>query len=259
MTTTGQWFAGKSVIVTGGASGIGRATARRFGEEGARVCIADLNVDAAQKVADEIAAGGGEASACKVDVAQEADNDRMVAETVKRHGGLDVAFLNAGYGGWAMDILEGDVAEFDRVMAINLRGPYLGLRSVARVIRPGGAIVLTASIAGLLGTGNTAAYAASKHGVIALVRSLAGTFAARGVRINALCPGGVKTAMTGMPVDDLGVAPDALPMVAYRERAHPEHMADAVLFMCSNRAAGMNGSSMVVDAGQTSCIPPIVK
>lgn len=255
MTTTGQWFAGKSVIVTGGASGIGRATAKRFGEEGARVCIADLNVDAAQKVADEIVAAGGEAFACKVDVAQEADNDRMVAETVKRHGGLDVAFLNAGYGGWAMDILEGDIAKFDRVMAINLRGPYLGLRSVARVIRPGGAIVVTASIAGILGAANTAAYAASKHGVLGLVRSLSGAFAARGVRINALCPGGVKTPMTRLPVDDLGVPPDALPMVAYRERAHPEHMADAVLFMSSNRAAGMNGSSMVVDAGQTSCIP----
>ena len=123
MATTGQWFAGKSVIVTGGGSGIGRATARRFGEEGARVCIADLNLEAAQKVADDIIAKGGDAFACKVDVAQEADNERMVAETVKRHGGLDIAFLNAGYGGWAVDLLEGDVGrrqDVDRLVHVDL-------------------------------------------------------------------------------------------------------------------------------------------
>ena len=151
MAAAGLWFKGKSVLVTGGGSGIGRAAARRFAEEGARVCIADLNLKAAQTVADAIVAAGGEAFACRADVAVEADNDTMVAEAVNHHGGLDVAFLNAGFGGWAMDTLTGDIADFDRIMAINLRGCYLGLRSVARVIPAGGSIVVTASVGGLTG------------------------------------------------------------------------------------------------------------
>ena len=252
MATTGQWFVGKSVIVTGGGSGIGRATARRFGEEGARVCVADLNLESAQKVAADIVAKGGDAFACQVDVAEEADNERMVAETVKRHGGLDVAFLNAGYGGWPVDLLEGDVAEFDRIIGINLRGCYLGMRSVIRSIRSGGAVVATASIGGLMGVSFNAAYAASKHGVIGMVKSFAEAFAVKGVRINALCPGAVATAMTGYPDGDLGLSGDALPMVEFKGRAAPEYMAESVLFMASHRAAGMTGSYMVVDAGQTS-------
>ena len=259
MATTGQWFQGKSVLVTGGASGIGRATAKRFAAEGARVCVADQNVEAARKVVDDIAAKGGDAFACEVDIALEADNQRMVAEVMQRHGALDVAFLNAGYGGWAMDALEGDVADFDRIIAINLRGCYLGLRSVARSIRSGGAIVVTASAGGIMGVSSNPAYAASKHGVVGLVRSLAEAFAARGVRINALCPGGVNTPMVGVQVGELALDADSLPMVPFRERAFPEHMAETVLFMASNRAAGMTGSSMVVDAGQTSSLVRPVK
>lgn len=259
MMTATPWFQGKSVLVTGGGSGIGRATAKRFAREGARVCIADLNLDAARTVADGIVAGGGDAFACAADIALEADNDRMVAELVQRYGGLDVAFLNAGYGGWAMDALEGHVADFDRVVAINLRGCYLGLRSVARAIRSGGAIVVTASVGGVMGVSFNPAYAASKHGVIGLVRSLAEAFAAKGVRINALCPGGVNTPMVGVLGGDLGVTADTLPMVGFRERAYPEHMAEMVLFMASNRAAAMTGSSMVVDAGQTSSLVRPVK
>lgn len=252
MTAAGLWFDGKSVLVTGAGSGIGRATAKRFSAEGARVCIADLDFEAARKVVAEIVAQGGDAFACQADIALEADNERMVAEVVQRHGGLDIAFLNAGYGGWPIDVFEGDVADFDRIIAINLRGCYLGLRSVARAIRPGGAIVATASVGGLIGVSFNPAYAASKHGVIGLVRSMAEAFAAKGVRINALCPGGVNTLMVGAQVADLGVDPDALPMVGFRERAYPEHMAETVLFMASNRAGGMTGSFMVVDSGQTS-------
>lgn len=252
MAVAGSWFKGKSVLVTGGGSGIGRAAARRFAEEGARVCIADLNLKAAQTVADAIVATGGYAFACMADVAAEADNDTMVAEAVNHHGGLDVAFLNAGFGGWAMDALTGDIADFDRIMAINLRGCYLGLRSVARAIRSGGAIVVTASVGGLTGVSSNPAYAASKHGVVGLVKSMAPSFAARGVRINALCPGGVNTPMVGAAIHDLDVAPDKLPMVGLGERAFPEHMAETVLFLASARAGGVNGSAMVVDGAQTS-------
>ena len=248
------WFAGKSVLVTGGGSGIGRASALRFAEEGASVCIVDVQLEAAETVAAAIMASGGQAFACVADVAKEADNDRMVAEAVHRHGKLDVAFLNAGYGGWAMDALEGDVADFDRVMAINLRGCYLGLRSVARALPYGGAIVVTASAGGLMGVEFNPAYAASKHGVVGLVRSLTPTFAARGVRINALCPGGVQTPMVGALTKDLGFAPNALPQVAYGERANAEHIAELALFLASARAGAVNGSAMLADAGQTSVL-----
>lgn len=256
MTISESWFSGKSVIVTGAGSGIGRAAARRFAQEGARVCVADLQADAAEAVARAISASGGEAFACIVDVALEADNMRMVDETVQRHGALDAVFLNAGFGGWAMDSLDGDIADFDRIMATNLRGCYLGVRSAMRVMIPGGAIVVTASAGGLVGVRSNPVYAASKHGVVGLVRSLAPILSERGVRINALCPGGVRTPMVGIATEDLDVAPDALPMVRYGERAYPEHMAEVALFLASSRSAGVNGAAMLADGAQTSVLAP---
>lgn len=258
MAASDSWFTGKSVIVTGAGSGIGRSAARRFAEEGARVCVVDLQAACAQSVATAIVASGGQAFACTADVAQESDNERMVAETVYRYGDLNVAFLNAGYGGWAMDVLEGDITEFDRIIATNLRGCWLGVRSVMRAMAPGGAIVVTASAGGLTGVRSNPVYAASKHGVVGLVRSLAPTLAERGVRINALCPGGVRTPMVGFPVQDLDMAPYDLPMVAYGTRAHPEHIAEVALFLASPRSAGVNGSAMLADGAQTSVLvaPP---
>lgn len=256
MSPSESWFGGKSVIVTGAGSGIGRAAARRFAQEGARVCVADLQSAAAQSVVCEIASSGGDAFAMTADVAQEADNLAMVSETVQRHGALDVVFLNAGFGGWAMDPLEVDIAEFDRILAVNLRGCYLGVRSAMRVMAPGSAIVVTASAGGLVGVRSNPAYAASKHAVVGLVRSLAPTLAERGVRINALCPGGVRTPMVGIATEDLGVAPDALPMVGYGERAHPEHMAEVALFLASSRSAGVNGAAILADGAQTSVLVP---
>jgi NAD(P)-dependent dehydrogenase (short-subunit alcohol dehydrogenase family) len=246
------WFEGKSVIVTGAGSGIGRASALRFAEEGARVCVADVDAARAEAVSGEIVQRSGAAFAIAVDVASEADNERLGEAAVARHGGIDVAFLNAGVGGTPMDALEGDLAMLDRVLAVNLRGCLLGVRSVAQRMRRGGAIVVTGSVGSVTGIGFNPVYAASKHAVLGLVRSLAGTLAARGIRINAVCPGGVATAMTGQILPDLAVGADALPMTQFRARAHPQTIAEAVLFLASARAANVTGTAFVADAGQTA-------
>ena len=132
-----QEFAGKSVLITGAASGIGKAAAFRWANEGAKVCIADMDVPRAEKVAEDIRAAGGEAFATKVDVSSQQDNDRMVAETVEKFGKLDIAFLNAGYYGPGTSFDDDDITAFARIIAINLRGCFLGIRAVGKAIASG--------------------------------------------------------------------------------------------------------------------------
>jgi NAD(P)-dependent dehydrogenase (short-subunit alcohol dehydrogenase family) len=249
-------FADKAVIVTGAASGIGRTTARRFAAEGAQVCVADLDGDGAAATVAAIATAGGTAFACRVDIAKEADNERMVRETVERFGGIDIAFLNAGYLGALTDFFDSDTDDFDRVIGVNLRGCYLGLKSVGRHIRQGGAVVVTSSAAGLQGWADNAAYSASKHAAIGLVRSVAGAFAAKGARVNAICPGMVNTAMSPsaarIGVEDVMVAPDELTMPPFRGLASTQHIAEFVLYLASNRAAFLTGGAYTVDGGMLS-------
>lgn len=244
---------GKVAIVTGAASGIGRAAARRFAQEGAKVCCADLNLEGAEKTAKDIKAAGGEAFACKVDVSQQADNERMVSETVAKFGGLDVAYLNAGYYGQIADILSTSVENFDKVIGINLRGVFLGIKAVSAVIRSGGSVVVTASSAGLAGFTEGPSYSASKHGVVGLVRSASHPFAKKGLRINAICPGGVQTGMMvpgGVPDDN--TPPDQFAPIPFRGQATSEHIAEVALFLASPRSAFMNGAAYAVDGGLTS-------
>ena len=246
-------FEGKVVIVTGGAAGIGRAAALRFAQEGGAVCVADLDLQGAERTAAEIEQAGGVAFGLKADVSCPDDNDRMVEETIDRFGGLDVAFLNAGYLGPYKPFFDHSLEEFDRAIAINLRGCYLGLRATGRAIRENGAIVVTSSTAGLLGFGVNAPYAASKHGALGLVKSAAEALAARKVRVNAICPGGINTAMTkagGAP--DLGVAADELPMPEFRGMGSAEHIAELALFLASRRAAYITGAVHVADGGLMS-------
>ena len=245
-------FEGKSVVITGAASGIGKAAAYRFADEGAMVCVADLNLAGADTVAQALRDKGAEAFATKVDVSTQEDNDRMVAETVARFGGLDVAFLNAGYYGPGTSFFDDDVSAFDRIIAINLRGCFLGIRSAAKAIRSGGAIVVTGSTGGILGLANNPAYSASKHGLIGLIRSAAEPLAAQGVRINAILPGGVNTPLNFGEMVDTYVAPDDLKMPAFRGYGESQHIAEFALYLASPRAAFITGGAHVIDGGLTS-------
>jgi len=248
-----RMFEGKVAIVTGGALGMGRTTARRFAEEGAKVCVADIDRDGAQKTVDVIRKAGGEAFACRVDIALEDDNDRMVAETVDRFGCLDIAHLNAAILGELADFFEGSTANYDRVIAVNLRGFYLGMRSVGRVMRRGGAVVAMSSAAGLKGWDVNAPYSASKHAIIGLVRSAAPAFAARGLRVNAICPGTVNTRMfVADPAEDAIVPAENLEMPPFAGLATPQHIAELVLYLSSSRAAFITAAVHTADGGSRS-------
>ena len=245
-------FAGKRVLVTGGASGIGRAAAIRFAEEGARVCIADLDAEKGAALAAEI---GGGAVSLRADIAAAGDNARMVALAIAGAGALDVAFLNAGYLG-PMGGFDGtDEDLFDRHMAINLKGVFLGLKAVHGVMANGGAVVVTASTAGVVGLHESPAYTAAKHGVIGLVKAATPAFAAKGVRINALCPGGVDTPMMGAPDGPL-VASDELQRVPLRGMGSAQHVAEAALWLASPAASFVNGQAHIVDGGLLSTFVP---
>jgi NAD(P)-dependent dehydrogenase (short-subunit alcohol dehydrogenase family) len=245
-------FAGKYVLVTGAASGIGRAAAFRFAQEGARVCVADIDGDGAAAVACAI---GGGAVAIRADVSLGADNAAMVAAAIGPAGRLDVAFLNAGYLG-PMDGFDGtDEMLFDRHMAINLKGVFLGLKAVHSVIADRGSAVVTASTAGLIGLAESPAYTAAKHGVIGLVKASAPAFAARGARVNAICPGGVETPMTGAGNVDV-VAPADLPRVSLRGSGSAQHVAEVALWLAGPAAGYVNGHAHVVDGGLLSTFVP---
>jgi NAD(P)-dependent dehydrogenase (short-subunit alcohol dehydrogenase family) len=247
-----QEFAGKSVLITGAASGIGRAAAFRWSHEGAKVCIADMDIPRAEKVAEDIRAAGGEAFATKVDVSSQQDNDRMVAEAVEKFGKLDIAFLNAGYYGPGTSFDDDDITAFDRIIAINLRGCFLGIRAAGKAIASGGAIVVTGSTGGILGLANNPAYSASKHGLIGLIRSAAEPLAEKGIRINAILPGGVNTPLNFGEMVDTYVPPEDLKMPPYRGYGESQHVAEFALFLASPRAAFINGGAHVIDGGLTA-------
>ncbi len=247
-----QKFAGKSVIITGAASGIGKAAAYRFADEGAKVCVADLNVDGAETVVAALKDKGAEAFAAKIDVSSPEDNDRMVAETVEKFGGLDVAFLNAGYYGPGTSFFDDDIGAFDRIIAINLRGCFLGIRSTAKAMTAGAAIVVTGSTGGILGLSVNPAYSASKHGLIGLVRSAVEPLAERGIRINAILPGGVNTPLNFGEMVDTYYPPDDLKMPAFRGYGDSQHIAEFALFLASPRAAFITGGAHVADGGLTA-------
>jgi NAD(P)-dependent dehydrogenase (short-subunit alcohol dehydrogenase family) len=246
---------GKVALVTGGASGIGQATAVVMVREGARVAVADrAEADAAGTVA-LINAAGGQAIAIGGDVTREADVAAMVARTVSAFGRIDCAFNNAGIAGRAVGPAgqrshELSQEAFDAMLAVNLRGVFLCLKhEVTQMLAQGGggAIVNTASIAGLIGLATSAHYVAAKHGVVGLTKSAAIEYAQDGIRVNCVNPGYVATPMTKETIEERGQ--DILAKVPMRRFGVPGEIAEAVAWMCSDKASFMTGASHVIDGG----------
>lgn len=253
---TGSLLEGRVALVTGGASGIGRASARALAAEGARVCVADLNAAGAETVAKEISEAGGEAFALTVDVTSPERNDEMVRATLERYGALHVAFLNAGIA-IGSSIREGSIEDWDRVIAVNLRGVFLGLRAVAgpMIEAGGGSIVATASVAGLVGGPGMPSYYASKHAVVGLVKSAAAEFAPHGIRVNAVCPGVIDTPILGPAHGVAAITEGPLAKLHPLGRVgQPEEVANLVVFLASDRASFTTGAAYPIDGGITATL-----
>ncbi len=250
-------FTGRIALVTGGGSGIGAAAAERLAQEGAAVAIVDIDGAAAGKVARRIGEAAGRAIAVTADIASEQGNIAAFDAVEAAFGPLDLAFLNAGALQPYVPLDALDLATFDRMVGINLRGAFLGVKQAHARLRPGGACVVTASAAGLIGFPDGLAYSAAKHGVVGIVRSAARDFAARGLRINAICPGMVATPMIGFPPVE-GVVPlDRLDTPDYRGAIAPQAVAEAALFLLSRAAAAVNGQAQAIDAALMSAFAPL--
>ena len=243
---------GKVALVTGGSSGIGRATAQIFAREGAKVVVADVGVEGGEETVRLITAAGGEAIFVKTDVSQSAEVEAMVKKAVDTYGRLDCAFNNAGIEGALQLTSDYDEAAWDRVLSINLKGVWLCLRAEIRhmLSQGGGAIVNTASAAGLVGIQGISAYVASKHGVNGLTKTAALEYAKSGIRVNAVCPGGVDTPMVKRVFgDNPQFAEAAAAGEPVGRLAQPAEIGEAVVWLCSDAASFVTGLPMAVDGG----------
>jgi NAD(P)-dependent dehydrogenase (short-subunit alcohol dehydrogenase family) len=246
-------FEGKVALVTGAASGLGLATAKAFAEAGASVALADRNEDAVRSAARDLTGQGHKAIAIKCDVADDAEVEAMVGKTVGVFGGLDAAYNNAGVQNVLAETADTTREDYDRVMGVNLRGEWSCMKFELQQMRKQGhgAIVNCSSLGGLVGGAERGIYHAAKHGVIGFTKSAALEYAARGIRINAVCPGLIWTPMVDqMVADGQGDALKAMEKSVPMGRVgRPEEIADAVLWLCSDAASYVTGQSISVDGG----------
>jgi NAD(P)-dependent dehydrogenase (short-subunit alcohol dehydrogenase family) len=245
---------GKSALITGGGGGIGRAAALAIAREGARVAVADLMAEAARETVALVNAAGGQAISLSGDMSRDADVHAMIKAVVGAHGRLDCAFNNAGIAGWQVDAAGKKTADwseeaFDRMIAVNLKGVWLCMRHELPQMQTqgGGAIVNTASIAGLTGLPSSSAYVAAKHGVIGLTKTAAIEYAEANIRVNAVCPGYIRTRMTESAMQLRGEA--ILAHTPLKRMGNPEEIAEMVVWLCSERASFVSGAAYNVDGG----------
>jgi NAD(P)-dependent dehydrogenase (short-subunit alcohol dehydrogenase family) len=248
----------KVAIITGGAGGIGTAAAARFLEEGAYVLLVDLDEDALAETCTRL--GSNRVSYLVGNVTQGPDNQAMVDTATERYGGVDVFLANAGIEGDVASLLDYSEQRFDELMAINVKGPFLGLRAAipAMRVRGGGSVIISSSIAGLTGAPRLAPYATSKHAVIGLMRSAAKEFAPEGIRVNTVNPSPVNTRMMrsierGMspeePEEAMQIMSAGIPMQRYAE---PRDIANIMLFLASDESTFITGSVYMADGGSSA-------
>ncbi len=251
-------FEGKVIVITGAAGGIGRATAERFAQEGASVVAVDLPGTGLDETVALVEAAGASALAVPADVSKSAEVERYAQAAKSRFGGVDCFFNNAGIEGWVGPTTQYPEEMFDKVIAVNLKGVFLGIKYMVPLMveRGGGSIVNTASVAGLSGTPSIFAYGASKHAVVGMTKSAALEFGPRGIRTNAICPSPIETRM--MRALERGINPDepeqvhqsmaaGNPMGRYGE---PAEVAAFVAFLCSKDASYLNGGIFPIDGGR---------
>jgi NAD(P)-dependent dehydrogenase (short-subunit alcohol dehydrogenase family) len=243
---------GKAALVTGGGSGIGRATALAFAREGAKVVIADYAPDGGSRTVKIIKEAGGDATFLNIDVSVADQVQTMVNKTVEIYGRLDCAFNNAGIEGRMADIVECTEENFDRTIAINLKAVWLCLKyEIPQMLKQrSGTIVNTASIAGLVGFAGLSAYNASKGGVVQLTRTAALEVATKGIRVNCVCPGVIRTPMVERMIDtNPSFETHVMEGEPFGRMGNPEEIAEVVVWLCSDKASFVTGHPMVVDGG----------
>jgi NAD(P)-dependent dehydrogenase (short-subunit alcohol dehydrogenase family) len=248
--TTG--LEGKVGLVTGGTSGIGRETAVRFAQAGVKVVVAGRREAEGEKTVEMVRAAGGDGLFVKAELTKASEVEGVVQKAVEKFGRLDIAFNNAGVEGVWVPIINQSEEDWDRTINTNLKSVWLCLKyEIKQMIRQGGggAIVNMASISGLVGSAKAAAYSASKHGVIGLTQSAALETARSGIRVNAVCPGAIETSMTERLFGAPKVHQYVLSCHPIGRFGKPEEVAEAVVWMCSDRASFMTGQTLVLDGG----------
>jgi NAD(P)-dependent dehydrogenase (short-subunit alcohol dehydrogenase family) len=253
-------LAGKRAIVTGAGSGIGRASALRFAEEGAAVVAADLAADGVAETLEQIEKAGGTARAAVTDASDEAAVSELVASCVADFGGLEAVYANAGITGEHVPFFEATVEDWRRVLEVNLIGPFLAIKHASAVMREtgGGSILCTASVAGLRSGAGPSPYSASKAGVVSLVQTAANQLVGTGVRVNAICPGLIETGMT-RPMFEMARAAGKGGKIGQlnplQRAGQPVEIAQMALFLASDESSYVNGQAFAVDGGLSSSHP----
>ncbi|HEU4431561.1 MAG TPA: SDR family oxidoreductase [Myxococcota bacterium] len=245
-------LAGKIALVTGGGGGIGRATSLIFAREGARVIVSDIDEKSGDETAAQVRAAGGDASFVRADVTSAADVESLIDQIARTRGRLDCAFNNAGIEGAIKPTAELSEPEFERTLRVNLTSVWLCMKYEIRrmLAQGGGAIVNASSAAGLVGFPNFPDYVASKHGVIGLTRTAALEYAKQGIRVNAVCPGVIATAMVDREEKKIpGIKQLALAIEPVGRMGRPEEVGEAVAWLCSDAASFVTGHPMAVCGG----------